>query len=221
MLLICSFFACKRNNTSEQANNTYFADLYIRYLDGERDLKATATFYKGDSLQDAQVVSLEDGVTFYGRPMEKRNLQNTAVRYLTEVFNTDYTNTYSFSIKDKELGNTQFDMGMTPIGPVAVEGKPSKANGLKLSVAGGRLNDRQSMVFLYSDTNNKAHSITIQGPQPEEQYLIPADSLQEWPVGKGRLYLVKKQLQISQDGFWSVQKQMEYYSKNLDLELLP
>ncbi len=217
MLLGILFFACKQETSSTKSAKRYVADFYVRYLEEERNLKATASFFeKTDTSRLLLPWSPEKNVLFQASSMEKRTIQNGVVRYIKESSGLSFMAPFQFSFAD---GRQKVVLQMDPIGLLTLEKAPSKKTGIQLTVEQGQLKESESMVFLFSDADNRAYSHTIDGPHPENTYSLSEDDIAEWPSGEGQLYLIKKKQKTEESGNWMYQTQIEFYSKTLSFLL--
>ncbi len=219
MLLALPTFSCKRAPATSEAKKNYYADFYVRYLEAEKELKATASFFVGDKPENAKPWRAESGIQFNGSSMQEKKIQEGAYRYIAEIKNSEYRNNHEFVFEEEAGSNKKISPKMEALGSFSIE-EASKESGISFNVEGGVLSKTQSLVFLFSDVNNKAYSTTINGPSTGNTFRLSPESIQQWPIGKGQIYLVKKQIDISNSGPWHVQIQQEFYSQTLDIEIL-
>lgn len=217
MLLLVSTFACQQETSSTEREIYYLADLYIRYLEEERNLKATAAFFEEiDSSGQLIPWHPEGKVLFQASSMEEKYIQNQVIRFIKESSELSFMPPFQFSFNSNQK---KVDLQMDPIGLLSLEGTPGKQSGVRLTVEGGQLGESESMVFLFSDAQNKAYSHTVEGPKSENTYTLSMEDIADWPSGKGQLYLVKRQNKAFKSGNWTYQTQIEYYSKTLSFIL--
>jgi len=62
---------------------------------------------------------------------------------------------------------------MAPIEQFFIKDQVSKSKGMTIAVNGGLLSSREKLVLLFSDRNNRAYSITIEGPTTGIEHFIP------------------------------------------------
>ena len=91
---------------------------------------------------------------------------------------------------------------------------------MTLVAQGSQLEQGESLVLLFSDQDNQASSITINGPSTSIEHFIPGKNLINLNLGKGQLYLVKKRQKSSiKDNFISVSA-IEYYTPAIPVEVI-
>ncbi len=66
---------------STEPRTTYLAELYVRYLVPEQQIKAEATFMSGDTAARARPLAIEGGVRFNGKTMGRRHIAGRLIRY--------------------------------------------------------------------------------------------------------------------------------------------
>lgn len=220
MLLTFLFFTCKRNASDSEITKNYVSDLYIRYLEAERNLKATASFFEKQDEEKYKPWRPKENVLFQASPMEERNIQKDTYRYLAESFGLSFLPPYQFSFQDEKGSTQQVKLQMGAIHSLSIEAPPSKRDGIRLTIEGGQLEATESLVFLFSDAANKAYSHTILGPYHQNTFFLSPTIIGDWPSGSGQLYVVKKQLKSSKSANWTFQTQIEFYSKTLIIEVL-
>lgn len=210
--------ACKKARTYED-NTRLFSEYFVRYLEAERQIKAYATFFEGDSLPTAVPKAFLGGVSLQGSAMEARNLMDKATRY-TITRTGDYTEAFEFKYKDDQRVENSHTISMSPIKNFVVAPQIHKSEGLTLTVEGGELSKEESLVLLFNNENNKASSITITGPSQGIEHRIPADNLNGLNTGKCQLYLVKKKNELFESPDTYTVSSIEFYSNTVEVEVV-
>jgi len=211
LLLVAS--SCTNDEANDKPAHRY-ADLFVRYLEGENQLKATAIFLEGDTLSTARSIRLEKGIQFQGEPMEARTLPGGTIRYIVEK-RAPQSGTYYFSFAEKP----SMEVPMPVIDSFSVlGGQISRAEGLELYVE-PVLGASESMVLFISDAQNKATTITLEGPITSQPIQVPAKEFQKLEPGPHELYIVKKR-EITQQGEQiSTLANLEYYTLPVEFEV--
>lgn len=205
---------------TEEAPPHRFADFFIRYLEGEQQLKAYASFYEGDSLRTATPIAIDGGVQFIGRAMEKRTLPEYGIRY-TATHTGSYREQFGFTHPGREGHLEEYLLSMTPVDSFAFEAPPSKQQGATLIVGNGTLKSGETLVFFFSGPDNKAYTIDIDGPTAGVSYLLTPAQLRDLPAGPLQFYLVKKRSTEEKSPAVTVRRTMEYYTRAIDIVLGP
>ena len=74
--------------------------------------------------------------------------------------------------------------------------------------------------FLEKAYENKAFPIEFKGPTQRPEFFIPRIKTANLTTGKGKLMLVKKQLIESKENNLTKISEMEFYSNNIDIEVI-
>ncbi|MCB0552002.1 MAG: hypothetical protein KDD02_00510 [Phaeodactylibacter sp.] len=210
--------ACQRNS-EDQKKPQLFAELFVRYLEAERELKATATFFEGDSIQTASPKTFSGGVSFQGSGMEARPLPGGVVRYTLQQ-NADYSAAFPFRFPSNNGQKQEYTLAMLPIDTFyIIDGKASKSQGMSLYAQGGQLQAGESLVFLFNDANNRAYSFTLEGPTNGEEYRISAQQLEGLEPGPHQLYLVRKKRMAEKKPGVSILADVEFYTRLVEVEV--
>jgi hypothetical protein len=191
--------------------------LYTRYLQEGNQLKATASFFQGDSLATAQPISLEGGVAFQGSGMGSRNLQGEMIRYQYEN-QVNYPKEFVFNWKNPDGKAEEMRISMPPLDSLRINSPWSLTKGGSLELF-TPLKENEGLVFLFTDENNKASSASIAGPLAVGQIDLSSSDLSGLHSGNGFIYLVKKQLQEEKNNNRLFSYTAEYYTKQYPLIL--
>ncbi len=218
-LLLAFLFCNCQTDSNPEKGPLIFADFFIRYLDDEHELKAQASFLEGDSINNAVPKTFEGGIAFQGSGMEMKKIQDKLIRY-SLIREMDYLDTFRFKFNN-DLGNPEiYSVAMSPIQDFFLQGPISKSKGMTIVINGGVLNPGENLVLLFSDEKNQARTINMVGPKADVEYRFTADQLKNLTIGKGQLYLVKKQLKEQNIGNRVVRTEIEYYTKAIDVEVV-
>jgi len=218
-LLAAAALCCSAPQAQEPPAHR-IADLFIRYLQSDQQLKAYASFYEGDSLPVARPLTIEGGVRFIGKPMEKRELSEYGIRY-TAARTGNYRDQFGFTFPREDGHLQEYVLAMTPIDSFAFQAPPSKTLGATLFIENGKLQAGESLVLFFSGPDNKAYTIDITGPTASASHSLNAGQLADLPTGSLQLYLVKKKIVVEESQEVTVLKAIEYYTRAIDVWLEP
>lgn len=198
---------------------TVFEDYFIRYIAPDQAVKAQAIFAKGDSLKNARPLSFAGGVAFIGSGMSMRQINDNLIRYSVDR-QIEYANEFRFSYKSEDGTVNTFNTGMTPIEDFFLKSNLSKANGMDIVINGGLLTKDESLVFIFSDVNSVAASHTLTGPTKNIEFHLSPDQIQKLSPGPGKLYLVKKTSKNETIENREIHVEIEYYTKDIEIEII-
>ena len=210
-------FSC--NNIEPSKEDPFLlAEYFVRYLKPQKQVKAYVSFFEGDSLETAHPKTFFGGVTFQGRSMTPKDLASKAVRY-TLTGTGEYEKSFQFRYRDDSNEEQIHVVGMTPIEEFLVQGEISKSDGMTLIVQGGLLEKDESLVLLFNDEQNRASTVTVQGPSNSIEHFIPRTNLANLSLGKGKLYLVKKKEEVVEEKRQRILSAIEFYSETIEIEV--
>jgi len=188
-----------------------YADVFVRYLFPDQAYKVQVSFMEGDSLANAEPTTMEGAVTFQGRDLDLKQLSDQLIRYEwegQEAYESEML--VHFVAPGKRAVDVPLTMpaisGIT-ISETILRGQP-----FRLSVAPGSLAEDEILVLLFSDLNNQAASLTIEGPKNLQDLQVPSFDLQKLAPGTGRVYGVRKKDQDTQINGMDVRWSVEFYT---------
>lgn len=220
LIFILALLSSCRNPAEESDTPHRIADYFVRYLAAEQQLKAYASFYEGDSLRAATPVRAAGEVTFQGLDMEKRELGEQGIRY-TITRTSEYSQPFRFTHPDDSGRRTERIFEMAPLEDFSFDGDISLRQGATLLVKGAPLKNSESLVLLLTDPTDRAYSITLPGPNPENRFFISPEQLSGIPAGFNQLYIVKKKSEARESPDLTLLIGIEYYSETKQVEILP
>jgi hypothetical protein len=217
-LILLIFFATTAcQQTTKQKSKPLTVDLFVRFLQPERQYKAEAVVYEGDSLATAHTRSFPGGIIFMNQGLNARQLGENNLRHAI-TFIADYEANAAFRFRDDDNVDHVVPMDMTAIADFKAD-SPLKRDGiLHLSLQDKLLQQNEALVLLLTDSHNQAYSITLNGPSVSNDYDVPVSAFGTVSPGKADLYLVKKQIHNAptQEGL-NIHTLFEYYSKSVSL----
>lgn len=217
-LILFTFFAataCQQN--VKQKSKPLTVDLYVRYLQPERQYKAEAVIYEGDSLATARTRSFPGGVIFMNQGLNARQLGENNLRHAI-TFIADYEANAAFRFRDDNNMDHVVPVNMTAIADFKATSPLKREGVLHMSLEDKLLQQNEALVLLLTDSHNQAYSVTLNGPSVSNDYDVPLSAFGAVSPGKADLYLVKKQIHNAptQDGL-NIHSLFEYYTKSAAL----
>ena len=217
VVLLTFCHSCTSSNFKD--NDQYlFVDLYIRYLEGEQQLKAQASFRKGDSIATDQAIKLPK-VTFQNKAMKDKTLPDNGYRYTLQQ-QTKALSEYKFQFQPKDCPLVEQKINMSPITDFSIKNGIQKSKGMSLQMNPINLTANETLVLLFNDQNNKASSLEVKGPIQTTEITFRPQQLQSLSLGKGQLYLVKKQTSFIEKEKMNIKTVAEFYSKTIEVEVI-
>ena len=208
--------ACRDAPEPPPDRSKMFADFFVRYLATERQLRGQASFWDGLSWTNLDPITPEGVVSFEGRKMEPRRLPGNEVRF-SDTSRSDYAESLAFRFRSTDGRYLQYELKMTPVRDFFVKGKISKSAGASLVINGGVMSKGESLVFLFTNADNEATALTVEGPNTDVTVQLAPAQLQNLTTGPGRLYLVKKQHKTEVHPNLELTSAVEYYTESREV----
>jgi|GEM_PF-6101697 len=215
-LILITILGCTNDTPTTQ--ETLFGELYIRYVEENRTLKAEGNFLVGDSLATARGIKLGQGLNFNNSGMDFRNVTPKLQRY-SYTTKSDFPENCTFKINDP-IHEATFESSLTPLVSYGPEAPFSKTEGGNIILFDKPIDQHGEYVAIMSDKNNVATTLRIKGPTKGNILPVPAAVLKSLAVGDGEMFLVKKKLKTIQENHMNVNFLIEFYSKRVDIKIV-
>lgn len=208
--------ACQSPATSEEP--PVHANLYVRYLESDGELRGQASFFRGDSLETAVPLQLPGGVSFMSSGMKMRELPGKVYRYSASL-PVSFRGPFRFAYRlrpDEEPRILSIDMA--PIDSFRVL-RAGLEDGLAFDLYGS-LNEEEELLLLFTDEAQQVKTVLVTGPHAPGELRVPADALVGFRPGPYQLYLVKKlnRTAEAEDGTL-IHQAIEYYTAEVGFKL--
>jgi hypothetical protein len=193
---------------------------YIRYIADEASLKAEATFFAEDGNQKKKARQF-NGVMLGNSEMRLDEFNKEKPYYKLERSNEKLGKTTFRYINDK--GHKEQDELILPLlERFTFSGNISRSKDNQLSWEGLPLGDKESLVLLFTNEQDRTVSTIVNGPTSEPSIIIDAEKTAKLHKGKNRVYIVRKNRSLENktgaDGTpREVRALMEYYSLTVDV----
>ncbi len=217
-LSVAACFVSCQSDSGKSANDESgrVTDLYIRYLEGERKVKAVAEFKLRDSAGVTTPDSFAYKVWFQGRAMQSLTEHGRQGYFNLEL---DYAQpgTFEFTVEGRD-GNTRsfaYELRMKDsLAPLSF----TKSKGLEVQLGERGLDNKESLVVVATDAMQASASSVSMGPGKGTLIFVPTqfEPLQEGPVS---LYFVWKSRRDSTVDGRTVHADLEYYLREHQIPL--
>ncbi len=218
ILLISLCFSCNFSQKETTKKNILQVDYYVRYLQADKQFKVNISFTEIDSTKKIMPRKMEE-VLFANKVLNGKKIGNQ-YRYqlATQMpFSENYGLTY-------RLNQTEIDSLAIPIQAMSdfsiKKGKVSKTAGTNLMFVGDEQSSKETLVLLFSDVNNKTATIKIGNHSQNAPIIILPEQVRHLAVGKGKVYLVKKQTVQTASKNLALTGLTEYYSAVKEIEII-
>ena len=218
ILLTFSWIGCNSTPKDPAKANRLQIDYYVRYLQPEKQLKVNINFTKIDSTGKSVPIKMEE-VLFANDALNEKKM-GAQYRYQLEQempFAKNYSLTYRFNQKRMD----SLFIAMQAISDFTIKkGKVSKTAGTNLTFERPEQATKETLVLLFSDSNNKTATIKIGNHPQNAPIIILPEQVRHLTLGKGKVYLVKKEMIQRKSTSIELTGLTEYYSAVKDIEII-
>lgn len=219
-LLLASCAGEQGNNSDGESNqkpNT-FIDLYMRYMEDEKQAKVTANFYNMDEVGKRTPYTEDLKMWFQGRAMDKIPGNSRPGSYQIEVegVQPDIFE-YLLEVAKNKTQKIELDQ-QNKVAPEVTE--LSLTTGVKINFASAPLREKETLIIIATDASNKSGSITVNGPFGGIA-ILPTTNIEGLKPGKVDLYMVRKTRSENKFGTFLAEIDLEYYLSKISATLTP
>jgi hypothetical protein len=208
ILTALSLAACQQDKPGK--GPWIFGYLYVRYLQDGQQIKAEASFFKGDSSHNAAPLSILGGVSFQGSGMESRNIQDKIIRYQYQNAGA-YPGSFTFQAQDDNGKPHKFSIEMPPLDSFSLPDTIYRDKGFALAISPASGPQPESLAILLTDQAGQASLVEIPAPISSSISISPGQ-INRLAPGPYQVYLVKKQHTFLEEGRFKVNCDAEFYT---------
>lgn len=218
ILLISLCFSCNFSQKESQQKNILQVEYYIRYMQTDKQVKVEISFTEMDSTKKRTPKMMEE-VLFMDNALSGEKAGNKYRYQLTKEM--PFAQNYAWSYRLSNGETMTNDIGIAPISDFVIKkGKVSKTAGTNLTFEGEVLSNKEMLVLLLSDVNNKTVTIKTGNHSRNSPITILPEQVNQLAVGKGTLYIVKQQKSQTAATGVQVTGLTEYYSTGKAIEII-
>ncbi len=192
---------------------------YVRFLEKSREMRAEAMYYEGASLKRAKNITMQ-AVYFRDFKMNAQDLGNgRGIRYAYRT-KVPYNSNFKFQYQNHQGESTTRNFELAGISDFVIrEGDIKRTKGATLEWQGEALKEGQSLVILFTDAEQKASSVTVEGPTTLPEIALSSEQLSNLSPGIAKLNLVKKQNYNRKEEGRLILESLEYYTNAIKVEV--
>lgn len=221
LFVLTSFFSCQNEPTKSDIDQpTTFANFYVRFMEAEKRIKATAIFDQGEDEKNTTSLKIENGVFFHNANMDERKIQKVGIRYSYEM-GGQFSESFRFRFTDPVKGKMNYDVKMNPIQNISIPNGISKSKGMIINWEGNPLNENESLVFLIKGEKGNPIHFEVKGKTEASQISIPAGKIKALTLGTAKIEIVRKQSIVTEDPNFIAQCSSEFYTSVTDTNVVP
>ncbi len=214
------FFSCQNEPQEESAETQASSEdpirgnLFVRYIEDDKHLKAEAYFFQGNDDLDTRPKRFEKGVQFLGSGMGERHVGDSYIRYMYENTMAWREEGYYFTLTDDDGKEHRFAFGESPqhLQDFTLPKTIYKSKTNYISFTPAHLPEGEQVAVLITDSKNKAATTKIVGPADEGKIALEPEALKNLSPGPAEVYLVHIKSRRIEDPPFSLSFTIEYYT---------
>ncbi len=208
------FLACSKSDSP-----AVFADIYTRYEQDVKTLKAEAIFAEKTPSGKTSSVVFQNGVKFLGNNMEAKTLPGGVIRYELELkANLPETIPVHFTDNLKKEKKTDFQIPSIQ-GFEISDSLIKKSEGFTLKLDATPFDGKEKLVLIFTDANNQSLTLEVNASSAKPEITFAPGQLSKLAPGKVKVYLVRTGSVVKNDGRYTFNFQTEFYSQTKQVEL--
>jgi len=220
LVVLASFFSCQSEPAKTKSDQPItFANFYVRYMQSENRIKATAFFDQGKSEKEAISLKIKNGVFFHNANMNEREIPKVGTRYNYEL-DGDFSDNFKFRFTEPSNGKMNYEVKINPIQKISIP-KISKSKGMTVAWEGKPLAENESLVFLIKGEKGNPIHFELKGKTVASEIAIPASKIRALTLGTAKIEIVRKQFITTEKSNFIAQCNSEFYARATDTTVVP
>lgn len=221
VIILVSIFSCQSDTSKTQSNQpTTFANFYVRYMENENRIKATANFDQGKNRETATPIKIENGVFFHNANMNERKIQNYGIRYKYEL-NGDFSENFKFRFTEPNKGKMNYEVKINPIQKISFPDGISKSKGMSVNWEGLPLAENESLAFLIQGNKGRTIQFVLKGKTETSSIKVPRSEISNLGLGLAKIEVVRMQSLTTEEPNFIVECNTEFYANETDATVVP
>lgn len=217
ILLLSCFISCESLQKESKQTEKLQIDFYIRYLQSDKQVKAEISFSEMDSIKKIIPKRMKE-VLFQGQALDGQKILNQ-YRY-TMTKENDFPENYKLSYRSNGQEIHEQLISINPIADFTIKkNKISKKIGTTITFD-DQLKANEELVILISDENNRTSTIKIKELSSDFMVKILPEQVANLNLGKGSVYIVRKQLIEKEEANHLLKGRTEFYTAVKELEII-
>jgi len=218
ILLTSLCFSCNFSEKEATKTNILQVDYYARYLQSDKQLKVNISFTEIDATKKIKPKKMEE-VLLANSALSGKKVGNQYLYQLEKQI--PFAEKYRLSYRLNQMEMDSATIAMHTINDFSIKkGKVSKTAGTNLTFEGEQQSAEETLVLLFSDVNNQTATIKIEHHSVNAPIVILPTQVSHLAVGKGNVYLVKKEAIQTKSVGVELKGLTEYYSAVREIEII-
>lgn len=219
LILLSLFYSCKEENKKEVIPSIV-GSVYVRYLNPEGYYTVQAEF--GDQLADSSLQKPDwKSVPAFNNILLQERPRSEFTRFYSGEFLASYQKDMKVELVHCPKGLQQINLTLTQPNLFITNKTLASSNDFFFTLQDEQLvQSEETLVMLLIDENQQAVNLEIKGPQPDNQFVIPAGFTKNLKKGKLEFNLIKKKIYSLKEGDSKILINLEHYSPPIILNHL-
>ena len=215
LMLLGISLSCSNTNDVDGGLPSYSANVFVRYLSQEKQIKTELTLRILDSVEVVHNSPTLLNVHFNNFPLSEKRSNNKLSRWIFEK-ELNWPSTIQFDLffaKAKEKEIFEFKTISKPHVP---DNKYTPGEPFSISWDGPPIGKNDEFVLFVTDSKQRASFVTLSNPTTISGAEISPDKLNDLSPGEASLYLVKKTTILSENERKKTLCTIEYYTEAVE-----
>lgn len=219
LILLSLFYSCKEENKKEVIPSIV-GSVYVRYLNPEGYYTVQAEF--GEQLADSSLQKPDwKSVPAFNNILLQERPRSEFTRFYSGEFLASYQKDMKVELVHCPKGLQQINLTLTQPNLFITNKTLASSNDFFFTLQDEQLvQSEETLVILLIDENQQAVNLEIKGPQPDNQFVIPAGFTKNLKKGKLEFNLIKKKICSIKEGDSKILINLEHYSPPIILNHL-
>ena len=219
LILLSLFYSCKEENKKEVIPSIV-GSVYVRYLNPEGYYTVQAEF--GEQLADSSLQKPDwKSVPAFNNILLQERPRSEFTRFYSGEFLASYQKDMKVELVHCPKGLQQINLTLTQPNLFITNKTLASSNDFFFTLQDEQLvQSEETLVILLIDENQQAVNLEIKGPQPDNQFVIPAGFTKNLKKGKLEFNLIKKKIYSLKEGDSKILINLEHYSPPIILNQL-
>lgn len=211
LILLSLFYSCEEENKKEVIPSIV-GSVYVRYLNPEGYYTVQAEF--GDQLADSSLQKPDwKSVPAFNNILLQERPRSEFTRFYSGEFLASYQKDMKVELVHCPKGLQQINLTLTQPNLFITNKTLASSNDFFFTLQDEQLvQSEETLVILLIDENQQAVNLEIKGPQPDNQFVIPAGFTKNLKKGKLEFNLIKKKIYSIKEGNSKILINLEHYS---------
>lgn len=212
VILLCA--ACSQGGSDKAT-----AVIYLRYDQGEQQLKAEAMFFREEAPGKTRSVVFQSGVSLTGNEMELRTLPGGVDRYELEM-PMQFANEIPMQFKDENGDVVKTGLQIPVIEDFTfLPDTLTKEEGFSLKLDATPFEPGEKLILIFTGANNRTETLEVNAPSADDEITFAPGQLSRLAPGRAQVYLVRSGSRSITENGHLLKTQTEYYSKTISIEI--